>query len=141
MNGKRAKMLRKAAGYRNQSATPGVMDFPGVARVVKVPMFATHEATKTSYERLPLDTHWTKVQTKVRRLTHGSDGKPMLVLNADGTPKYQLEALSKPGVLQKTEPKGVYRQLKKFAIRHRLFKPGQARTLAKIMAHADTVQA
>ena len=141
MNGKRAKMLRKAAGYRNQTATPGVMDFPGIARAVKVPVFATHEATKTSYEKLPMDTHWTKVYTKVRRLDHGPDGKPVLVLDADGTPKYQLEALSKPGVLRPTESKGVYRQLKKFAIRHRLFKAGQAHMLAKIIGHADTVLA
>lgn len=39
MNEKTAKLLRKVAGYRNQTATPGVMDFPGIARVVKAPVF------------------------------------------------------------------------------------------------------
>lgn len=117
MNAKKAKLLRKAAGYKNQSATPGVMDFPGISKMVHMPMFDTHEATKTSYIRLPLDPGFTRVFTRVRRLTHGRDGKPVLVLNTDGTPKTRLEALSKPGVLRADEPKGVYRAMKKLSAR------------------------
>jgi hypothetical protein len=118
MNAKKAKLLRKAAGYKNQSITPGVMDFPGVARAIHVPVFDTHEVTKTSYVRLPLDAGLTKVHTKARRLTLGRDGKPIMVLNADGTPKTQLEALSKPGRLRSAEPKGVYRAVKKLAAKY-----------------------
>lgn len=117
MNAKKAKLLRKAAGYKNQSATPGVMDFPGVSKMVHMPVFETHEATKTEYIKPPLDSEFIKVFTRVRRLTVGRDGKPVLVLNADGTPKTRIEALSKPGVLRATEAKGVYRQLKKLTRR------------------------
>lgn len=39
MNAKKCKELRHATQYRNQTATPGIMDFPGVARGVKVPIF------------------------------------------------------------------------------------------------------
>jgi hypothetical protein len=118
MNAKKAKLLRKAASYKNQSATPGVMDFPGVSKAVHMPVFDTHEAVKTSYVRLPLDLEFTKVFTKVRRLTTDRHGKPVLVLNADGTPKTQLEVLSKPGVLRADEPKGVYRAMKKLIGRY-----------------------
>lgn len=117
MNAKKAKLLRKAAAYKNQSATPGVMDFPGVSKMVHVPVFDTHEVVKTSYVRLPLDLEFTKVFTKARRLTTDRRGKPVLVLNTDGTPKTQLEVLSRPGVLRATEAKGVYRQLKKLTRR------------------------
>ena len=89
MNAKKAKLLRKATGYKNQSATPGVMDFPGISKMVHVPVFDIHKG-----------------------------GKPVLVLNTDGTPKTQIEALSKPGILRATEPKGVYRQMKKLASRY-----------------------
>ena len=118
MNAKKAKLLRKAAGYKNQSKTPGVMDFPGISKMVHMPVFDTHETVKTSYTKLPLGSGFTKVFTAVRRLTHGSKNKPTPVLNTDGTPKTQLEALSKPGVLRATEPKGVYRTMKKLATRH-----------------------
>ena len=118
MNAKKAKLLRKAAGYKNQSATPGVMDFPGISKMVHVPVFDTHEAVRTEYIKLPLDAEFTKVFTKVRRLTVGRGGKPVIVLNTDGTPKTQIEALSKPGTLRVTEPKGVYRQMKKLASRY-----------------------
>lgn len=140
MNAKKAKMLRHAAEYRNQSATPGVMDFPGIARMIKVPMFDTHPAVKTSYIKLPMDDHFTKVHTEVQRLTHGKDGKPIMLMELPTAPlyklepKYQIVALSKPGKLRTTEPKGLYRQLKKLASKHGMFKPGQAKVLARLMA-------
>lgn len=138
MNGRKAKMLRAAAQYRNQSATPGVMDFPGVSRMVHVPSFAKHETTKTSYVRLPLDDGYTKVHTKVVRLVHGAGSKPILELNSDGTPKYDMVVLSKPGKLRAAEPKGVYRQLKKLSRRHGLFDFKAATLMANIeRLHAE----
>lgn len=118
MNAKKAKFLRKAAKYKNQSATPGVMDFPGVARMVKVPVFSKHTAIKTSYLRLPLDTKCTKVFTKVTKLDVDHRGKPVAMLTTDPktgmiVPEYELAANSKPGKLRADEPKGIYRGLKR----------------------------
>jgi hypothetical protein len=141
MNAKKAKLLRKAAAYKNQSATPGVMDFPGIARAVKVPVFEKHEAIKTSYVWLPMDDGFTKVHTPVERLTIRGR-KPVPILHTGGvdeqgkslagTPRYELLPLTKPGKLREKEPKGVYRQLKKLSRRHGLFTGGQARMLADL---------
>lgn len=142
MNAKKAKMLRRAAGYRNQSKTAGVMDFPGISKAVKVPVFDTHAAVKTSYVKLPLDDHFTKVHTKVQRLTMGRDNKPVMLMETPKPPdfklepKYQLVVLSKPGKLRPTEEKGLYRQLKKLAARHGMFKPGQATAMSHFLRAA-----
>ncbi len=135
MNGKKAKALRQAAGYRNQTATPGIMDFPGVARFVKHPRFEMHEAVKTCYIQLPGGAGHTKVETTVRKLTLGAgrqpimameanpnygkpiDGTPGLIDNERFTPAFDLVPNSKPGRLRATEPKGIYRALKKLARR------------------------
>ena len=122
MNAKKCKELRRAAQYRNQTATPGVMDFPGIARMVKAPMFSKHTAIKTCYHRLPMDSEVTKVFTEVTKLDVDKHGKPVMVLEKDPTtgligPKYELQANSKPGKLRGTEPKGVYRAMKKFVRR------------------------
>lgn len=103
MNSKTAKMLRRAAGYKNQTATPGVMDFPGVARMVKVPVFARHMTEKRGL-----------------RLDHDYRGKPIQELEINPEtgllgPKYEMIALSRPGTLRPKEPKGVYRALKRVA--------------------------
>ena len=139
MNAKKAKLLRQAAAYKNQSKTPGVMDFPGIARAVKVPVFEKHLAHKTSYERLPLDDKFTKVITPIERLTLRGN-KPVLVLHAGGvdengvslagTPKYELLPLSKPGKLRPIESKGTYRAMKKL-VRRFGFHAGLATYLAE----------
>lgn len=139
MNAKKAKLLRQAAAYKNQSKTPGVMDFPGIARVVKVPVFEKHLATKTSYVRLPLDDRFTKVHTDVPRLTL-RNGKPIMVLRVDGvdesgkslagTPAFELVPLSKPGKLRPIEAKGTYRAMKKL-VRRFGFHNGLATYLAE----------
>jgi hypothetical protein len=139
MNAKKAKLLRQATAYKNQSKTPGVMDFPGIARAVKVPVFEKHMAVKTSYERLPLDDQFTKVHTEVPRLTL-RNGKPILILHEGGvdengvslagTPRYELLPLSKPGKLRPLEAKGTYRAMKKL-IRRFGFYGGLATYLAE----------
>ena len=149
MNGKQAKALRRAAGYTSQTATPGVMDFPGVARFVRHPKFETHTATKTSYIVLPGDAKPTKVETEVQRLTHDRHGKPVALIEANpdygkpipGTdglldaeqfrPAFDLVPNSKPGRLRPTEPKGVYRSLK------RLFRQGLLDAAAKAEEFLD----
>ena len=135
MNGKQAKALRRAAGYRNQTATPGLMDFPGVARLVKHPKYKTHPAAKTCYVTLPGDDRPTKITTDVQRLTldrhrqpiplieeNPGYGKPVagtegLIDNEQFHQAFDLVPNSKPGKIRPTSSKGVYRSLKKLARR------------------------
>lgn len=122
MNAKKCKELRHAAQYRNQTATPGVMDFPGVARGVKVPVFSKHSAVKTCYQRLSMTGEVTKIFTDVVKLDVDRFGKPIMALEQDPKtklfgPKYEVQFNSKPGKLRANEPKGVYRAMKKF-VRH-----------------------
>lgn len=114
MNSKTAKLLRKAAGYRNQTATPGTMPFPGVARGYKHPVYATRTARKSSY--IYHVGEWLKVFTDVTRMVHNHREKPVLEMEVrDGVPqpKEALIAVSKPGMLNPQQPKGVYRGLKR----------------------------
>jgi len=142
MNAKLAKMLRGAAQYRNQSATPGVMPFPGVARLYQHPVFETRDVVKSSYVRLPLMDKTTKVFTTVRRLVLDNKGRPKQVMETqaigtvptfdergvrNGTnlapitkAKTDLVPVSKPARLDSQCPKGVYRGLKRLARRHLL---------------------
>jgi len=149
MNGKKAKQLRDAAGYRSQTETPGVMDFPGVARFVRHPKFETHTTVKTSYEFLPLNRRPTKVETEVQRLTLDRHRQPIPLIEANpdyGKPipgtdglidavqfrhVFDLVPNSKPGRLRPTEPKGVYRTLK------RLFRRGLLDAAAKAEEFID----
>lgn len=52
MNQKRAKSLRSAAGYRNQSATPGTMPFPGISKTGRrFPVIETRTAKVKEWSR------------------------------------------------------------------------------------------
>lgn len=159
MNGKQAKALRRAAGYRNQTATPGVMDFPGVARFVKHPKFEMHTAIKTSYVFLPGGVKPTKVQTPVQRLTLGRDRKPVALIEENpeyGKPiqgtdglidaeqfrhAFDLVPNSKPGRLRTTEPKGIYRTLKKLAKRGLLDAAAKAEEFIDELTNSPQVSA
>ena len=159
MNSKKAKHLRRAAGYRNQTATPGVMDFPGVARFVKHPKFETHETIKTSYEFLPGDDKPTKVSTPVQRLTLGRDHKPVPLIEENpeyGKPiqgtdglidaeqfrhAFDLVPNSKPGRLRTNEPKGIYRTLKKLAKRGLLEAVAKAEEFVDELTNSPQVSA
>lgn len=93
----KAKELRAVAGYRNQSATPGVIPFPGVARFYRHPVMSRRPAVRTSYTRLPLMLGVTKVETKLMSLVvdRKGNGIPMVemrprlepVLDEHGAPK------------------------------------------------------
>jgi hypothetical protein len=144
MNAKLAKMLRGGAQYRNQSATPGGMPFPGVARLYQHPVFETRYVIKSSYVHLPLMDKPTKVFTTVRRLVLDNKGRPKQVMETqaigtvptfdahgvrNGTnlkpivkAKTELIPVSKPARLDSQCPKGIYRSLKRLA-RRRLLKP------------------
>ncbi len=126
MNAKIAKELRKAAGYRNQSATPGTIPFPGVARMYEHPVYTTRPAFSTTYEPHP------GVRGKMVRVTHkrtamnvmGRKGKEQyipLVLEekvhpkSGATyygPKLELVPVAKPAKLANCA-KSVYRDLKR----------------------------
>lgn len=159
MNGKKAKHLRRAAGYRNQTATPGVMDFPGVARFVKHPKFEMHMAIKTSYEFLPGDDKPTKVSTPVQRLTLGRNRQPIPLIEENpeygkiihGTEglidaeqfrhAFDLVPNSKPGRLRTNEPKGIYRTLKKLAKRGLLSAAAKAEEFVDELTNSPQVSA
>lgn len=51
LNAKVCKEIRKAVGYVNQSQTPGVMPFPGVARMYSHPVYTKRESVSTTYEK------------------------------------------------------------------------------------------
>lgn len=116
MNQKKCKMLRRSAGYRNQSATPGVMDFPGVSRrFIQVPAYSKVPATKTSYEKV--GGRWVKQERQVMSNLHSGD-KPVVMLTPAGVPMLDMVAVSMPGRLRAAEPKGTYRALKKLASKY-----------------------
>jgi len=133
MNEKAAKMLRHAAGYRNQTATPGVIPFPGVARMYSHPVYTTRLTKKSSYVKLPLMEKTTKVFTTLKRFVLDGRGKPIIEMNSQPDPKTgirmpktELVAVVKPVRLDPKCPKGLYRALKKFAKRNTLLGVGTA---------------
>lgn len=46
LNAKTAKMLRKAAGYKNQTATPAAPPFPGIHHLMDFPLFKKRPKTR-----------------------------------------------------------------------------------------------
>ena len=73
----KSKMLRGVSGYRNQSATPGLIPFPGVARFYSHPVVSRRPAIRTSYVRLPMDDKVTKVRTRVMSMVLGARNLPV----------------------------------------------------------------
>jgi hypothetical protein len=143
MNLKKAKMLRHVAGYRNQSATPGTMPFPGVARMYKVPVYSKRTYTRrdgTEVTKMVLAGNKPVMEMDIippgREPTEfDDDGKPT-AYNTETIirPKYELLPVSKPGRLDSKQPKGVYRQLKKMFKRGTLQQIGPiARAIASQM--------
>lgn len=131
MNQGLAKTLRAAAGYRQQSATPGVLPFPGVEkRMYKHPVYSTRITTKTTYHRLPMMDSVTKVYTRVKRMVVDRWGKPVLEMETlpDGSMrvKEQLVPVTKPARLDPTCAKGKYRALKRLARKGLLIGAGTA---------------
>lgn len=152
MNDKLAKMLRHAAGYRNQSATPGTMPFPGVARFYRQPVASTRLTVKTCYVFM-VDKYY-KVQTKVLKLVVDRWGKAIMEMERCppgsvpilhpitgkeiGRNKEEIVRLketlvpaSKPGRLNATQPKGIYRALKRMVRKGVLIDVYQALVQAK----------
>lgn len=120
MNDKLAKMLRHHAQYRNQSATPATMPFPGVARMYSVPVYQTRERVKPSYAILPLLAKPIKVFTTLRRMILDHKGRPIPEMDVNPTtgaktPRTELVPVSKPARLDPTSAKGKYRALKRLA--------------------------
>ena len=122
MNQKKAKALRRAAGYRNATATPSAIKFPGVARMVKFPTVATRVVTKI-VKGYPF---WPRkmVELKVQALSSvfiragkwwQAEALQMIKTKEDGTvePQFELVAFSKPARHNTETPRGIYRSLKK----------------------------
>jgi hypothetical protein len=144
-----AKELRGAAGYRNQSATPGITPFPGIQRMYRHPVYSTRVTTKTTFVRLPMEDKATKVLTRVKHMVVDRWGKPIveMVTFAPGTlpvafgddgkpteynkytvvqPKEQLVPVTKPARLDPACAKAKYRALKRLARKGLLLKTGAA---------------
>jgi len=138
MNQKKAKELRHAAGYRNQSRTPGTMPFPGVARLYSHPVVERRQTVKTSYVKLPMESKCTKVRTVVSSIVLDNRQQPVLKLVPNPGFKQPIKLknergeeyngpidhrqhivatnlvpVSKMARLDPKEPKGMYRALKK----------------------------
>lgn len=128
LNAKVAKKLRKVAGYKNQSKTPGVIKFPGIQKLIMLPVLKTRVTIKR--ESQIVDGRWS-VKTFPKNAAIGT-------LHANGifTPYYSMssvqkidedtgahytvtepdylqEAVSKPAKYDITSQKGMYRELKK----------------------------
>lgn len=140
MNAKLAKGIRKATDYRNQSATPGVIDFPGVGKkIYQHPVMLKRMATRTKYVRFHPGEKPVKVATEVARFImqscpvwyarHRNTSIPsaygpvqmMEPQTRDGVtrvaPKLELVPVAKPARLSTDCPKGRYRVAKKFVKR------------------------
>lgn len=123
MNEKRAKVLRRAAGYKNSSKTPAKMKFPGVARMVKFPTVSKSEVQRFKrghpFHPRIVETAIT-LDVSPRFIRTGkfwnAEVTQMLTTDKDGEiiPAFELVPLSKPAVHDpKLTPRGAYRALKK----------------------------
>ena len=142
MNAKLAKTLRAAAGYKNQSSTPGTMPFPGISRkMVRHPVYLSHVVERSEY--VPAGGgRWKKILRKVKRMVHSSFEKPTLKMVSDVNvpggfrPDEMLVPVTNPGRLDERQPKGIYRALKSLAKRGTLQQTAEA-----IIAAGGTVPA
>lgn len=104
MNDKLAKALRKVAEYRQQTATPGIIPFPGIARMYQHPIYLRYDG------RIPI----------LQMETVEVDGKTIT------RPKTQLVPVVKPVRLDPQCAKGKYRALKRLVRRGTLLQAGTA---------------
>lgn len=120
MNAKRCKALRAAAQYRNQTATPGTMPFPGIMpRGYQFPVLSRIVKEVRVFNRTP---NQPRKFVEVKRITNSGtfvrngnfySAEPVFMMNKDGTPAMQIMPVSKPGRLNAEQPKGLYRALKR----------------------------
>ena len=98
MNDKLTKVLRRAAGYRNRTATPCPLKFPGIARMVRHPVYSTRVTRKSTYMRLPMGEAATKVFTRVTHMVVDRWGDPIVVIETHlpGTLPVAFDATNKP---------------------------------------------
>lgn len=120
MNAKRCKALRAAAGYRNQTATPGTMPFPGIMpHGYQFPVLSRIKKTIRVFSRARGEPRkFVEVDRIANSGTWVRNGnfysaEPVFMMSKDGTPAFQIMPVSKPGRLNKDQPKGLYRALKK----------------------------
>ena len=149
MNAKKAKLLRKAAGYRNQTATPGTIPFPGIMpRGFMMPQPTKRTVTAKTwnpatrkYEHAPAirivnSGAWSRrgkfyMAEPVYDMTIDENGKPV--------PKFDVMPTTKPGRLNDKQPKGLYRALKRIESKFGLH--GLVGTLAAMGATIDKGEA
>lgn len=129
LNAKTAKRLRKAAGYRNASATPAKPTFPGIHHLLRFPTMKRRTTVKRS--SACVDGRWAVVETPVevacgrrwgyRKFTPDAD-QPM-VEEREPTPggvdivhtiqAYTPVPVTKPGKYDERTAKGQYIVMKR----------------------------
>lgn len=145
MNAKLAKLLRRNAKYKNQTSTPGVCPFPGVAKnLLEIPVFETRPSFHSTYERrdgkFVRVIHRRTAMAVVGRIGREEIVRPEMEVKtvkegrfAGSTymgPRTTLVARPLPARLG-DGPKADYRKLK------RIFNLGLAQRLAEFIAHTE----
>jgi hypothetical protein len=141
MNAKRAKALRAAAKYRNQTATPGTMPFPGIMpRGYRFPVVNRITKLVRVFSRIKgqprkfIEVQRIENSGAFSRLGNfysaepvwkmawypklDENGKPVgIVVEGQGAGEwgqaFEIMPVSKPGRLNAKQPKGIYRELKR----------------------------
>lgn len=123
LNAKVAKELRRAAKYRNQTATPSRPEFPGVARLYSAPVYMTRPHLSSSYV-WKRGEGWVKMWTKSTSMhviaRKGKEPTIPLLMEHDAktcTMKPKLEIIAVAKRVTATAEKHIYRQLKRLNAR------------------------
>lgn len=128
MNAKKAKVLRKASGYKNSTKTPAPIKFPGVSKMLQFPIVERRQATRTQYVRR--NGEWVKesiTQMVVAATNYfvrigqwwRHDVTPEMKVTTDGevSQQFQLIPTTKPGKHKPDTERGKYRALKRLESR------------------------
>lgn len=126
MNAKLAKGIRKATDYKNQSATPGVIDFPGVSKkIYQHPVMMRNKNGRLTtrscpvwyarYRNTSIPSAYGPVQEMVVKTAVTGPDDLLGVTRLE--PKVELVPVAKPARLSTDCPKGRYRVAKKFVKR------------------------
>lgn len=130
LNAKKAKELRRAGGYKNQTLTPGVTPFPGIHHLAEFPLVKTRTTIKRS--SAIINGEWSVVETPLATATGRRFAKGMFAAELILEQHYpvidketgersrtavwrqvtQPTPITKPAKLYTTQPKGIYRSLK-----------------------------
>ncbi len=113
MNARKAKKLRRAAGYLSPGHEQAQYHPPALHHVASMPTYEAHARVIRSWSpRLHKI-----VGVEVESIRYQSDGKTPAkpILNKDGTPALTIVPVAKPRLLVKDSPRRRYQELKRAA--------------------------